>query len=807
MPEDKIMRYSILLMTVAVAIGLGCAQGGGNPVAPNAVAQSAVASPSTHYLWGMWRIVADPVAGTLDIVPLRTESFHANVIPFLEPPAGLKLKISNLVFDGDICDVDVSLTHPFPGMSQYTGFDVCGILISNGSWTGFHDAALTMAGPGDTRLLNADGFTRWWNPLEFPQDGTILRYKDGLLGIKDSVAHYNCTLDGYRVFGDDLEVDNEVSDLDPTNRVVFSAGYINARHYTIDFSGGVVFNYAVDASWEPPQGDEPYTPDNFPPEANRPEAWAISVTELDNTLWHAGGTGGGNLSLMIDVWDHYNADQNTLWVDSPGKFTPVFVSTPVGGGDGYSTYEVDILGATPDAGTLDILVGIESEESDYWGVLPGEPLTGYFLYSAEVAGESIVLTSPNGGEEWTAEEHHNITWDTNGDIAYVDLFYSKDDFVGDVHEIISDYANSGIYDWLVPEDPSETVKVRVVKSGGGLSDDSDDFFTILPSGCNFGTDGFALAQMYTYLVGSYPWMGVLATRKDATQRIVMRSSDNVNTSVLIYNASNPSAGPIASYATGDLIYCNNDQAMWIDSLTITGADRIFYNNFGTGSPMPGYQLKSIDWNGSEFVNPQTLTKASMNGIWNLCVTPDGDLIIKDAQAYNPTFYLYDKSNNYATSFLFQLSLSDFNYVNSGYFREIAYNEELDAIMIFCLNEDESLGGQLFVVDMSGDLIFEDDEIFEVDPANHLAWNVGIDIDLADPECRVVLYADEVDSTNQSVVWRFARYSADLEEKEVYQVTSSYYGPCRGDLQADGILWAVPHSGYQHLFKFNPPPDW
>ena len=195
---------------------------------------------------------------------------------------------------------------------------------------GFHDSGLRLCGDDDTRLLNPDGLTRWWNPREFPQNGTILRYKDGLLGNPDSQAHYNATVNGYKLFCDDLDFDDPISSLDPSNRNVFVHGNTNVRHYRIDFAGGVIFNYAVDANWEPPDGEAPYSPDDFPPEANRPEAWAISVTEIENTLWYSPtGGSGGNLSLDIDAWDHANPDQGVLWVDSPGHFDPVLDTTPV----------------------------------------------------------------------------------------------------------------------------------------------------------------------------------------------------------------------------------------------------------------------------------------------------------------------------------------------------------------------------------------------------------------------------------------------------------------------------------------------
>ncbi len=797
------MRYSVIAVTMLITLALGCAGNvADNPTTPAASPTRITEGGSSHCLWGIWSFVADPHAGSLEVIPLRGASFHANVLPFLEPPAGVRLSISNLSFNGTVCDVDVSLIHPFPGLSQYTGFDVAGILITGGNWIGFEDERLIAAGPGDSRLLNADGLIRWWNPTEFPQNGTILRYKDGLLGNPYSSAHYNCTLNAYKLFADDLEPEAGILGLGATNRVVFRHGHANTRHYTIDFSGGIVFNYAVDASWEPPEGQAPFDVEDFPPEANRAEAWAISVTEIENTLWFDGSEGGGGLLLEIDAWDHHNAHLNTVWADCPGVFDKVPGTSPTGGGPGYSTYQIDIESATPHGSTVDILIGIESDESGYWGLLPGEPHTGYFIYTAAVGSESLVLTVPNGGEEWTAGEEQDITWTSQCDADFVDLYYSKDGFVSDINTIIMGAPNTGSYTWIVPNDPSDTVKVRIEESGGGLQDDSDDYFTILEEMCDFGDVGFELDQYYSYVPGCHPWRGILVTRQDPVQRIIARSSDGNH--INIYNAANPMTGPVASYDTGDLIYCNNDQAMWVDSITVDGIDRIAYNNFGSGSPTPGYGLKLIDWDGSDFSNPQDLGKADGRPLYHLCFTDEGDMITYNG---NGTFYRWDKSNGYSCSLEFTMIPGTIPSIGLGVLREMVYDPELDALLLFITDRDVSDGGQLYALSLESEKLFEDTEVFEVDPGNYLAFRVGIDIDLADPDCRVVLYSGETNESNEYLAWHFARYSADLDEKVTYEYGASYYGPCRGDLQSDGTLWATCNQMQSRIYKFAAPPDW
>jgi hypothetical protein len=383
------MRNILLLLAFLSLAALISCSSHSSPVAPSGRDNTATNAADSHQLWGMWRFAADPERGTLDIVPLRISAMHLNALPFLEPPPFIYLSLESLEFNGNIIEANIGIRHPFLGLIEFTGFDVCGILITNGSITGFDDAELIMAGEGDTRLLNPDGWSRWWNPAEFPHDGTMFGYKDGLLGTPDSVADYNSTLNAYKFFCDDIELPNDpVSEIDMSSRCVFSAGQKNIRHYTIELGAGLVFNYAVDASWEFPTGSPPWmVPDSFGPNANRVEAWNISITETDNTLWNDGAENGGDLSLLIDVWDHFDAGMNTVKVESPGNFDVATSATPIGGGDGYSTYEIEIIDATPSPDSIDLLITVESEAVGYQDLLPGKTVSAYFMHTSAVAQE------------------------------------------------------------------------------------------------------------------------------------------------------------------------------------------------------------------------------------------------------------------------------------------------------------------------------------------------------------------------------------------------------------------------------------
>ncbi len=414
------MRINLLLSILVITfISIGCSSGS-TLIEPELPGMK-TSEISNHHCLGYYQFIADPVNETLDFIPLREVMMHLNALPFLEPPALLYLSLESLEFNGNIIDADIGLRHPFLGLDEFTGFDVCGIFITNGSKADFDDPDLRMAIDDDTRLLNPDGYSRWWNPAEFPNNGTMFGYADGMLGAPDSYAEYNGTLNGYKYFCDDLDdVADELSDLDPESRCTFSAGMKNIRHYTMELGAeGLIFNYAIDACWEFPQGNFPWhVPDDFGENANRPEAWNVSVTETENTLWNDGVDNGGDLSLSIDVWDHFNADLNTLKVESPGNFIPCTTSIAIGGGAGYSTYEIDITSATPSGGSIELLISIESEAMDYGGFLEGEPVTAYFSYTAVVDDEAPQTEGFH--EHWAGAGYNHYNYCQNPTVDNLD---------------------------------------------------------------------------------------------------------------------------------------------------------------------------------------------------------------------------------------------------------------------------------------------------------------------------------------------------------------------------------------------------
>ncbi|HOT90730.1 MAG TPA: putative glycoside hydrolase [Anaerolineae bacterium] len=98
------------------------------------------------------------------------------------------------------------------------------------------------------------------------------------------------------------------------------------------------------------------------------------------------------------------------------------------------------------------------------------------------AQPTLTLTAPNGGESWQVGSQHLIQWTTTGSIPNVSLSYSTDGFATS-HTIVASIANTGSYNWTIPNTPATTARVRVSSVvTPSIHDDSDANFTIQSAG-------------------------------------------------------------------------------------------------------------------------------------------------------------------------------------------------------------------------------------------------------------------------------------------------------------------------------------
>jgi len=398
-------RILLIALLGLFAIIIGCSSGGSNIeniVAPDDNDEKlGVEANGITSIFGLWQVSIDKNAGTIDAVDLRTSDLIINVLGFLEPPPlkGLTIDFATLVINDPIIEVDVILTHPIPD-PQFMGFDVRGVVF----------------GP---RVANADGTTVIPSPEFFSV--VPFGYMDGLLGTPNSAAHY-AGLAGYKYFCDGLGKDDDLATFmsNPWNlkhRGVFSQSpKENARHYILDWTSSgknfFVFNYAVYANYDWPAGIPPYSINDFNiSTANGAEAFCCSITELDNSLWYWPGSGGGSISLDVELWD-WQGDINGVTVKSVNEGiipeTPGILIGPGTTGCSYM-YNFTNVSANPiESGDLDLIITVTDSKvyGEHWffNLLPvnnlkyGEHIASYFNYVIHIIdfpGNPTDITPPS----------------------------------------------------------------------------------------------------------------------------------------------------------------------------------------------------------------------------------------------------------------------------------------------------------------------------------------------------------------------------------------------------------------------------
>ncbi|HEX9746304.1 MAG TPA: hypothetical protein VGB30_12835 [bacterium] len=411
---SRTFTSSLLVLVSTLVFILGCS--GSDPVTPGQnrddLRYQSSDVQNSRWLWGQWEIAVDLENETISAIPLRTSNLHFNVVPLLyEGTLNQNISFANLAIDNPnkTLFVDITLKHPFPSLKQVPGFDVKGILFTRGEEYGLTASNTIMAGQDEPRLSNADGYTRWWNPDEFPVKG-LFGYNDGKFGTSDQNGGYKINIAGYKLFADELGALDTMEDLTTAERAVFRAGESNTRRYLIEFgsepSNYLVFNYAVDANWGvlpgwKPSDGPPDVPSDFPFTSNQQEPYRFKILETMNSLSAtdvAGTSGTLNLTLQLFDWRALDPistvpmEVSIVQVEVPQFGIPATEIYPIIGsnpGTNISTYTASITGNTlAKLDYLDVIFTATSSEGDWQnGVtafLDIDPLQSYFMYTAKV---------------------------------------------------------------------------------------------------------------------------------------------------------------------------------------------------------------------------------------------------------------------------------------------------------------------------------------------------------------------------------------------------------------------------------------
>jgi len=350
----KMIRTIFPALTLLLMLNLAaCSGNSGTPVAPDPLFNRPTASSTAStQLWGVWDIIIDVENMEVEGIPNRQGMFTTNIVNILNAkPTALQFSINDTPIGMDYVDIDidVGITHPFPGLPQYNGYDVRGIFMGNGS------AALATGGLNypvlgtdqimlpdpDDDIGGPDGYTRWYNASEFTGPGMpLFMYTKGNLASPGYTG--TATLCPYKYFADSLGTDSDLFtflNANPNLHGVFSSGATNERNYYLRFpfaGPGVKFSYAVIANW--------IDPDTHP--ANASEAVACDADDSQSGVFYVDpGNSGGEIVLDFSLWN-WSVNPSTITVESTVLSAPYTLSgsemVPVGGNENYSTWHVEI---------------------------------------------------------------------------------------------------------------------------------------------------------------------------------------------------------------------------------------------------------------------------------------------------------------------------------------------------------------------------------------------------------------------------------------------------------------------------------
>jgi hypothetical protein len=381
---------------------VGCS-GTGNPVSPiiegnpYLTGENHESQASDTWLLGYYDIYYDIQTRTFEAELNRNIGYTLNIVPFLNlmtiPKYGITFG-SLVVHDDDPTvlgiDVDFNIYHPFPGLDQYSAYDIRGVVIGNASNSLSYDG-ITVANHGtDLWMKNPDGYTRWFNPMEFTTD-KIFGYCPG--GFQNLAG--DAMVNPYKYYSKHLGADDNLwSYLTGSNNWdgFFESG--SGRRMELEFplppdGIGLKFGYAVVVCWEEQGPIGPY----HPVHVSEPVAASVLVTP---NIWYNETEGsGGDLILDIDLfsWDEQPSvvKIESSVLDNIAEFD--FDSCAMPGGDHYSTWHVEApVGILNTAENHYFWVIAECQSSDYNNGLPEIPssdgtLAAFFRYDLEVGSE------------------------------------------------------------------------------------------------------------------------------------------------------------------------------------------------------------------------------------------------------------------------------------------------------------------------------------------------------------------------------------------------------------------------------------
>lgn len=809
MPESKIITWRIdlkrlLLLTaiiLAIASFVSCSgasefvtlPGSPDPV----VKETANAMPGTTMCLGFYQVTYDKASGNVDVTVPRNADKIVNVLGFLEPPAliGLSIDFDTIVFNDPVLEVDVILKHPIPD-PVFMGFDVRGVVF----------------GP---KVANADGLTIIPSPEYFT--GVQFGYHDGMLGSPDSFANYE-GLAGYKYFCDDLSLNEDLAEFmsnpaDYANRGVFSDGSTLSRHYVLDWGNVeysfMIFNYAIYANYDWPVGDPPIDLNNFGISiANSAEAFCADITEVSNSLWFYGSSGGGGISLQVEVWDWQGEPVDvTLEAGSVIAHTGYTSSGYNLNGGEFTTYVYDFVGVagTPtEAGDLDIIITVTDEVTfgEAWflsllgpgHVLYNDPVYNCFVHTAEVIESpmpevtGIVPGCGSSGDTLIGVKVKGLGFIDGASLGVTLRKASETDIVATNVSFVS--AAEITCDIQIPSSAGAGAWDVVVTHGSGTDLTGTELFTIIDCGTMTSpTRHYSVITSGNMCISTFA--GTCATQTGTPYAI----TNFRDISTQYYNrlwaklvSQNGGGEQFSSDGVGvgridrDMVCDSQNNVYFTDS---TDYNRLRYFPFdastGFGSLVDFGTLDS-GWR-----------------IWRITIDENDNPVV--LAFYNANMSVFHWNGSSWDTTAVPTSVSGGSYRNIS---DFDYNPLQDHY-VFVRNV--SGPANLYAVDTDGDLVTMVSDLFN---GNYFDYQVGIYIDVLDPDCRIICWGSFSFYTENNTP--MARLNAAYGGKVVSMTDSDNYQ--YGALNSSRGQWAkgsnelITGCHYINVYaKIHLPTDW
>ena len=304
------MRKIPTLLTILIIVTVTSCSGGGSPVEPTSTPDITTASSSTnsgqHCLLGYWDVFVDAERSSFEIIPLRDPQMHFNIVQPVEHTwKDSYFTVEDMKVEDDSLYVLIGLKHPYPHNIQYTAFDVRAIFISQADYTFPETDANIAYGDDVPRMLNPDGYTRLFNPVQFPEGlPHLLTYTRGELALGYNLTS---TVNPYLAFC----MNSQRRGFYPWS-IEYREMYLHLPHRQLHIG------YALDASWAQVTGPIIDPENQFPPEANSPEPYQmefITDRELEPIV-------DSNSLLGLVVYDREGPDSlESVEIEAPDLFS------------------------------------------------------------------------------------------------------------------------------------------------------------------------------------------------------------------------------------------------------------------------------------------------------------------------------------------------------------------------------------------------------------------------------------------------------------------------------------------------------